>query len=106
MSYQWVLLYRDIQIKRERQALGLVLAGGSITGIVLTTFAAHYLYGFIPASIAFVCNIAWVILGIYIAKRYQSEYLTIFVAVGAFFVPFLLNSTTLIRTFSLDMRRY
>ena len=53
----------DIQIKRERQALGLVLAGGSITGIVLTTFAAHYLYGFIPASVAFVCNIAWVILG-------------------------------------------
>ncbi|EEL24731.1 hypothetical protein bcere0017_5920 [Bacillus cereus Rock1-3] len=84
----------DIQIKRERQALGLVLAGGSITGIVLTTFAAHYLYGFIPASIAFICNIVWVILGIYLAKKYQSEYLTIFVAVGAFFVPFLLNSTT------------
>ncbi|MDH4423423.1 DUF2339 domain-containing protein [Bacillus cereus] len=84
----------DVQIKRERQALGLVLAGGSITGIVLTTFAAHYLYGFIPASVAFICNIAWVILGIYLAKRYQSEYLTIFVAVGAFFVPFLLNSTT------------
>ncbi|EJR52951.1 hypothetical protein IIO_05968 [Bacillus cereus VD115] len=84
----------DIQIKRERQSLGLVLAGGSITGIVLTTFAAHYLYGFIPASIAFICNIVWVILGIYLAKKYQSEYLTIFVAVGAFFVPFLLNSTT------------
>lgn len=84
----------DIQIKRERQSLGLVLAGGSITGIVLTTFAAHYLYGFIPASIAFICNIIWVILGIYLAKRYKSEYLAIFVAVGAFFVPFLLNSTT------------
>ncbi|MGE6346194.1 DUF2339 domain-containing protein [Bacillus mycoides] len=84
----------DTQIKRERQALGLVLAGGSITGIVLTTFAAHYLYEFIPASIAFICNIVWVILGIYLAKRYRSEYLAIFVAVGAFFVPFLLNSTT------------
>ncbi|MED0993291.1 DUF2339 domain-containing protein [Bacillus nitratireducens] len=84
----------DIQIKRERQALGLVLAGGSITGIVLTTFAAHYLYEFIPAGIAFICNIVWVILGIYLAKRYRSEYLAIFVAVGAFFVPFLLNSTT------------
>ncbi len=84
----------DIQIKRERQALGLVLAGGSITGIVLTTFAAHYLYEFVPASIAFVCNIIWVVLGIYLAKRYRSEYLAIFVAVGAFFVPFLLNSTT------------
>lgn len=84
----------DIQIKRERQALGLVLAGGSITGIILTTFAAHYLYEFIPASIAFVCNIIWVVLGIYLAKRYRSEYLAIFVAVGAFFVPFLLNSTT------------
>ncbi|WJE53396.1 DUF2339 domain-containing protein [Bacillus cereus] len=84
----------DIQIKQERQALGLVLAGGSITGIVLTTFAAHYLYHFFPASIAFILNIIWIILGIYLAKRYQSEYLAIFVAVGAFFVPFLLNSTT------------
>ncbi|KFN03807.1 DUF2339 domain-containing protein [Bacillus clarus] len=84
----------DIQIKQERQALGLVLAGGSITAIVLTTFAAHYLYDFLPASIAFVLNVIWVILGIYLAKRYQSEYLAIFVAVGAFFVPFLLNSTT------------
>ncbi|WP_243525949.1 DUF2339 domain-containing protein [Bacillus pseudomycoides] len=84
----------DMQIKQERQALGLVLAGGSITGIVLTTFAAHYLYHFFPASIAFILNIIWSILGIYLAKRYQSEYLAIFVAVGAFFVPFLLNSTT------------
>lgn len=84
----------DMQIKQERQALGLVLAGGSITGIVLTTFAAHYLYDFFPASIAFVLNIIWIILGIYLAKRYQSEYLAIFVSVGAFFVPFLLNSTT------------
>ncbi|MFJ8530742.1 DUF2339 domain-containing protein [Bacillus sp. NPDC094106] len=84
----------DIQIKQERQALGLVLAGGSITGIVLTTFAAHYLYQFLPASIAFILNIIWVILGIYLARRYKSEYLAIFVAVGAFFVPFLLNSTT------------
>ncbi|MBO1579829.1 DUF2339 domain-containing protein [Bacillus sp. XF8] len=84
----------DIQIKQERQALGLVLVGGSITGIVLTTFAAHYLYHFFPASVAFVFNIIWIILGIYLAKRYQSEYLAIFVSVGAFFVPFLLNSTT------------
>ncbi|WP_459502438.1 DUF2339 domain-containing protein [Bacillus sp. C1] len=84
----------DMQIKQERQALGLVLAGGSITSIVLTTFAAHYLYHFFPASIAFILNIIWIILGIYLAKRYQSEYLAIFVSVGAFFVPFLLNSTT------------
>ncbi|MDM5153470.1 DUF2339 domain-containing protein [Bacillus sp. DX1.1] len=84
----------DKQMKQERQALGLVLVGGSITGIVLTTFAAHYLYNFFPASIAFVLNIIWIVMGIYFAKRYQSEYLAIFVAVGAFFVPFLLNSTT------------
>ncbi|MCI0767133.1 DUF2339 domain-containing protein [Bacillus sp. TL12] len=82
----------DMQIKQERQALGLVLAGGSVTSIVLTTFAAHYLYNFFPASVAFILNIIWIILGIYLAKRYQSEYLAIFVSVGAFFVPFLLNS--------------
>ena len=83
----------DIQIKRAA-GVRVSISWRKYYGIVLTTFAAHYLYGFIPASVAFLCNIAWVILGIYLAKRYQSEYLTIFVAVGAFFVPFLLNSTT------------
>lgn len=50
--------------------LGLVLVGGSIIGIVLMTFVVYYLYGFILVSVVFFCNIVWVILGIYLVKRY------------------------------------
>ncbi|WP_042347465.1 DUF2339 domain-containing protein [Bacillus massiliigorillae] len=81
------------QIKAKRHRLGLVLLGGSVAAIVITTFAAHYLYAYIPASIAFILNILWIIGGIYISNRHKSEYLAIFVSVGAFFVPFLINST-------------
>ncbi len=84
----------DIQIKRELASVRVSISRRKYYGYSFNDICGHYLYGFIPASVAFLCNIAWVILGIYIAKRYQSEYLTIFVAVGAFFVPFLLNSTT------------
>ncbi|MEH6940252.1 DUF2339 domain-containing protein [Bacillus sp. JJ722] len=81
------------QIKANRQRLGLVLLGGSVGAIVITTFAAHYLYGYLPSTLAFILNIIWIISGIYISHRHKSEYLAIFVSVAAFFVPFLINSS-------------
>ncbi|WP_019241557.1 MULTISPECIES: DUF2339 domain-containing protein [Bacillus] len=89
-----VILYviGERQIRAKRHALGLVLLGGSVATVVLTTFAAHYLYAYLPAPIAFILNIMWVVSGIFIANRHKSEYLAIFVAVGGFFVPFLINS--------------
>ncbi|WP_050615071.1 DUF2339 domain-containing protein [Bacillus testis] len=80
------------QVKKERQTLGLVLIGASIASIVVTTFAAHYLFHYFPAVIALVLNIIWFSAGILLAVKHRSEYLSIFVGVGAFFVPFLLNS--------------
>lgn len=87
-----LLFVGERQIKAKRQRLGLVLLGGSVASIVITTFAAHYLYGYLPATTAFILNIIWIICGIYISHRHKSEYLAIFVSVGAFFVPLLINS--------------
>lgn len=81
------------QLKAKRTPLGLVLLGGSVAALVLTTFAAHYLYEYLPAAAAFILNILWIIAGIYIANIHKSEYLAVFVAVGGFFVPFLINSS-------------
>ena len=82
------------QIKASRAPLGLVLLGGSIAAIVITTFAAHYLYEYIPATAAFILNVLWIVAGIFIAHIHKSEYLAIFVALGGFFVPFLVNSAS------------
>ena len=82
------------QIKAGRASLGLVLLGGSVASIVITTFAAHYLYEYVPAAAAFLLNVLWIVAGIYVAHTHKSEYLAIFVALGGFFVPFLVNSTT------------
>lgn len=81
------------QVKANRSSLGLVLLGGSVASLVLTTFAAHYLYEYLPATVAFLFNVLWIIVGIFIAHLYNSEYLAIFVAIGGFFVPFLINSS-------------
>ncbi len=81
------------QLKAKRAPLGLVLLGGSVASLVLTTFAAHYLYEYLPATVAFLLNVLLIIGGIFIAHIHKSEYLAIFVAIGGFFVPFLINST-------------
>ena len=89
VGFYW---FGNRQIKAKRASLGLVLLGGSVAALVLTTFAAHYLYEYLPAAAAFLLNVLWIIAGIYIATIHKSEYLAIFVAVGGFFVPFLINS--------------
>ncbi|UOY91533.1 DUF2339 domain-containing protein [Ectobacillus sp. JY-23] len=81
------------QIKQSRIALGLVLLGATVTTFVLTTFAAHYLYGYLPAAFAFLLNIGWIALGIWLSHKHRSEWLAIFVGVGGYIVPFLINST-------------
>jgi len=80
------------QIKAKRASLGLVLLGGSVAALVLTTFAAHYLYEYLPATVAFLLNVLWIIAGIFISHINKSEYLAIFVLIGGFFVPFLISS--------------
>ncbi len=82
------------QIRKKRPALGQVLLGGSVTVLVIATFAAHVMYGFIGPTFAFSLNLIWVAIGIYFAIRHKSEVLGILGTVGGFLIPFLLDSDT------------
>ncbi|WP_027409762.1 DUF2339 domain-containing protein [Anoxybacteroides tepidamans] len=87
-----LIVLAEKQIKQNRRALGLVLYGGSVSIFMLTTFAVHVLYHFIPASIAFILNIIWIALGIFLSNKHRSQVLAIFVGIGGYLIPFLLES--------------
>ncbi|WP_018661962.1 DUF2339 domain-containing protein [Heyndrickxia acidiproducens] len=79
------------QVKKQRDALGKVLLSGSISVAILTTFAMHALYGMVPPAAAFILNIIWVLLGIYLAKRHRSEAIAILTACAGYLIPFLVE---------------
>lgn len=87
-----LILLGEWQIKKQRIALGQVLLGGSVTVLVVSTFAAHVLFGFIGTTFAFTLNLIWVSLGIFFAIRHRSEVLAILGTIGGFLIPFLLDS--------------
>lgn len=80
------------QIRNDRVALGQVLLGGAVSLLVLTTFAAHVLYGLIGTMPAFGLNVLTVVGGVWLAHRHRSEALAILASVGGFLVPFLVES--------------
>ncbi|WP_066175755.1 DUF2339 domain-containing protein [Bacillus marinisedimentorum] len=80
------------QINKKRAALGQVLLSGSVVLLLISTFAMHALYGMVPAIPAFLLNLAWVGLGIFLSVRYSSEPLAILTAAGGYLIPFLLES--------------
>ncbi|GAA3325902.1 hypothetical protein GCM10020331_059650 [Ectobacillus funiculus] len=72
--------------------MGQVLLGGSVViFFILSTFAAHMLYGLIVPSFAFILNVLWVILGIYLSHRHNSQPISIIAAVAGFLVPYLVE---------------
>ncbi|WP_408010548.1 DUF2339 domain-containing protein [Pseudalkalibacillus sp. A8] len=87
-----LIILGEFQVMKDRNALGQVLLGGSVTVLVVTTFAAHVLYGFIGLMLAFCLNLIWIGLGIFYAIRHRSEVLAVLATVGGYLVPFLLNS--------------
>lgn len=89
-----VLIYLgERQIRDKRDALGQVLLGGAVSLLVLTTFAAHMLYGLIGTAPAFAFNVLTVAGGVYLAYRHRSEALGILATLGGFLVPFLVESS-------------
>ncbi|MED0672225.1 DUF2339 domain-containing protein [Aneurinibacillus aneurinilyticus] len=82
----------DKQVKQQRHALGQVLLGGAVCLTMLTTFAMHALYDFIPALPAFLLNVVWIAGGMYLAYRYRSEALAILASLAGCLVPFLVES--------------
>jgi len=79
------------QMNGNRALLGSVLLGGSVCALMLSTFAAHALYGFFGGYVAFGLNVLWVVLGIGLSYRYRSEGLAVLAAVGGLLVPLLVD---------------
>ena len=74
-----------------KKGFGLTLLGGFIGLGILTTFAAHLLYGYLSFTIAFVIGVAYIIAGLLLSKKTKSETLTIFSGISGFLLPFLLE---------------
>ncbi|MHA6259287.1 DUF2339 domain-containing protein [Sporosarcina sp. CAU 1771] len=77
--------------KNKNKWFGLTLLGGLIALGILTTFAAHHLYGYLSFTVAFIVGVAYIALGLVLSERTKSETLTLFSAIGGFLLPFLLE---------------
>lgn len=74
-----------------KKGFGLTLLGGFIGLGILTTFAAHLLYGYLNFTIAFVIGVAYILAGLLLSRKTKSETLTIFSGIAGFLLPFLLE---------------
>ncbi|WP_338754492.1 DUF2339 domain-containing protein [Bacillus sp. FJAT-52991] len=89
-----LLLIGQNQMKNSREKLGYVLLGGAVPLLMLTTFAMHVLYNMVGPSLAFVLNVAWIVIGLMLTKKHRSEVLGFISMVGGVLVPFLIESET------------
>lgn len=76
---------------KQNKVFGYTLLGGFIALGILTTFAAHHLYGYFTFSIAFIIGVAYIAAGLWLAEKTKSEVLALFSAIGGFLLPFLLE---------------
>ncbi|KAA0948545.1 DUF2339 domain-containing protein [Sporosarcina sp. ANT_H38] len=74
-----------------KKGFGLTLLGGFIGLGILTTFAAHLLYGYLNFTIAFIIGVAYILAGLLLSRKTKSETLTIFSGIAGFLLPFLLE---------------
>jgi len=84
---------------KKNKVFGLTLLGGFIALGILTTFAAHHLYGYFSFIVAFIIGVAYIAAGLWLSEITKSETLSIFSAIAGFLLPFLLEgeSATSIR---------
>ncbi|WP_203362644.1 DUF2339 domain-containing protein [Bacillus sp. REN10] len=82
------------QMEGKREKLGYVLLGGSVPLFMLTTFAMHVLYEMIGPSLAFMLNIVWIAIGLWLTQKHRSQVLGFISMVGGVLVPFLIESKT------------
>ncbi|MCA1029552.1 DUF2339 domain-containing protein [Bacillus timonensis] len=80
------------QVAKQREILGQVLLGGSVVFLLIVTFSMHVLYEMVPMMVAFGLNMVWIVYGIFLANRLNSQPLSILTAVGGYFIPFLIES--------------
>ena len=70
------------------------LTATGLLGLSTCVYVAERIYGFIDSGFAFACYIAIMATGFGLAGRYGSRLLSVLVAIGSFFVPFLLGDTS------------
>lgn len=80
-------------LKTKNKMFGLTLLGGFIALGMLTTFAAHNLYGYFNEYVSFAISLTYIIIGFVISSKTKSEALTLFSSFAAFLLPFLLEDS-------------
>lgn len=78
-------------VRRGKKGFGLTLLGGFIGLGILTTFAAHHLYGYLSFTVAFLLGVVYIIAGLLLSRKTKSETLTLFSGIAGFLLPFLLE---------------
>ncbi len=84
----------EAQSRLKRHALGQVLLGGSTALLMLSLFAAHMLYGYLPPSIAFVLFVLSIGLSVFNTIHRRSQALMMVTMIAGYLVPFLVDSAT------------
>lgn len=77
--------------RKQNTVFGLTLLGGFIALGILTTFAAHHLYGYFNFVIALMIGVLYIIAGLWLSERTKAETLTLFSGIAGFLLPFLLE---------------
>ncbi|WP_203248247.1 DUF2339 domain-containing protein [Sporosarcina beigongshangi] len=78
-------------VRGGKKGFGLTLLGGFIALGILTTFAAHHLYGYLSFTIAFLLGVVYIVVGLLLSRKMKSETLTLFSGIAGFLLPFLLE---------------
>ncbi|KGA96128.1 hypothetical protein AJ85_17490 [Alkalihalobacillus alcalophilus ATCC 27647 = CGMCC 1.3604] len=93
-----LLLYfiGERQMKAKREGLGKTLLVGAVGVLILTTFAMHILYSMIPTYPAFILNLTWISIGLFLSHHHKSEVMAILIAIIGYLIPFLVFGTATI----------
>jgi uncharacterized membrane protein len=86
------LLITGWRVGNRRGAYGLVLQGGGVGVLYLTTFAATKLYALLPAGAAFPLMVTICALSAFLAVRQNARSLAFMGSAGGFLAPVLLAS--------------
>lgn len=88
-----MIWFGESQMKHKRVVLGQVLLGGAVSVLMLTLFAAHMLYDYLPYMLAFILNILVIASFVALGVRHRSQTITLLSVFGGYLVPFLVVSS-------------
>jgi uncharacterized membrane protein len=83
------LIFFGWKTRNREGGYGLVLQGGGLAALYLTSFAAAKMYGVIPSSAALVLLFVFVIFGAILALLQNAQVLAIISIAGGFLAPIL-----------------